>query len=60
MQNSSDIKYSDTLTQLRRTDIERPVTQQIVGRIYSMVLSPQDIADQPEWNFAPVAICGNA
>ena len=60
MQNSSDIEYSDTVTQLRNTHIDRPVTQQIVERLYSMVLTSQDIADQPEWNFATVAVCGNA
>jgi hypothetical protein len=25
-----------------------------------MVLTPQDIADRPEWKFATVAVCGNA
>jgi hypothetical protein len=25
-----------------------------------MVITPQDVADRPEWNFAPVAVCGNA
>ena len=60
MQNSSDIEHSDMVTQLRNTNIERPVKQQILKRLYFMVLTPQDIADQPEWKFAPVAVCGNA
>jgi hypothetical protein len=60
MRASSDIVHTDMMTQMRNTEIERPVTQQIVERLYSMVLTPQYIADRPEWNFAPVAVCGNA
>ena len=60
MRVSSDIEHSYMVTQLRNTNIERPVTQQIVERLYSMVLTPQDIADWPEWKFAPVVVCGNA
>jgi hypothetical protein len=33
MQASSDIVHIDTMTQLRNTEIERPVTQQIVKRL---------------------------
>ena len=60
MRASLDIVHIDTMTQLRNTEIERPVTHQIVELLYSMFLTPQDVADRPEWNFAPVAVCGNA
>jgi hypothetical protein len=47
MRVSSDTVLIDKLTQMRNTEIEMPITQQIVEHLYSMVLTPQDIADRP-------------
>ncbi len=60
MRNSSDIAHAGMTEQLRRTDVESPVTQDIVDRLTTMIITPQDIYDRPEWKFAPVAVCGNS
>ena len=45
------------LERLRDTNLQQPVTTELLAALKP--LSPQDIVDNPAWQFAPVAVLGN-
>jgi hypothetical protein len=47
------------LEQLRRTDIENPVTQEMINSFSNMILTSEDVLNEPRWKFAPAAVCSN-
>jgi hypothetical protein len=59
MQASKDSEHTAVLEQLRNTDIARPVTEQLMDKIQPMVLTSDDVCTNPNWHFAPLAVCGN-
>ena len=60
MRASTDIDHTTMNDQLRDTTIEKPVTQDIVQRLQRMIITPQDVTERPDFQFAPVAVCGNS
>jgi hypothetical protein len=56
---SEDINHTELLERVRDINTQFPITSEIIYRFSTMVLTAQNVLDEPEWRYAPVAVCGN-
>jgi hypothetical protein len=54
-----DVNHTLLLEQLRGVSTQCPITDDIITQFSRMVLTAQDVLDEPEWRHTPVAVCGN-
>ena len=54
-----DVNHTQVLEQLRDVTRQYPITDDLITHFSRMVLTAQDVLDEPEWRHAPVAVTGN-
>jgi hypothetical protein len=54
-----DVNHTQVLEQLRDVTRQYPITDDIIAHFSRMVLTAQDVLDEPEWRHAPVAVTSN-